>query len=416
VSDDDLPPGNSGLPFIGELPALQRDPFGFVEQRAATHGAVFRTKILGRDTAVLNGPEGAGVFADGEQVQRAGGMPGFVERLFGGPGVLPLLDGEEHRARKRFVMTAFTPEALADHEPRLRAVVAEHLARWAGAGEMRWVPALRRLALEVICRVIVGLEPGDTLETVAADYDRVLAGFASLPIPLPGTGYWRATRALDRILGVYREQIARAPAALARLLAARGSFDDEVIAAELHHMVMAGVIVWEWMVTAVVELDRHPQLRDGAAADAAALDRFVDEVRRLSPVTPAFFGVARRPLTIGGRRVPRGWGVMWGPRPGHLMPDIYPDPLRFDPDRFKPGRAEHQKCEHAFVPNGAGDAHTGHKCAGYEFAPMVLRVFLRELLGGYRWSFPQPQDFTLVPGTIPPEPRDRLRVLVSRRG
>jgi fatty-acid peroxygenase len=85
------------------------------------------------------------------------------------------------------------------------------------------------------------------------------------------------------------------------------------------------------------------------------------------------------------------------------------------PERFSPARHEQDRHPHAFVPNGAGDAHRGHKCAGYEFSPLLLQVFLAQLLrSGAKWTFAPGQDLSLDWRSIPPAPRDGLRVRLTR--
>ena len=65
--------------------------------------------------------------------------------------------------------------------------------------------------------------------------------------------------------------------------------------------------------------------------------------------------------------------------------------------------------------DGAGSATHGHKCAGYEFAPLLLQTFLVELLrGGYQWTFTPGQDLSLDMSQIPPAPRDALRARLTR--
>jgi len=64
--------------------------------------------------------------------------------------------------------------------------------------------------------------------------------------------------------------------------------------------------------------------------------------------------------------------------------------------------------------NGAGPA-TGHKCAGYEFAPVFLQVFLIELYRNYDVALAKPQDLDLDWSRVPPEPKDGLRAKVTRR-
>ncbi|HEV3077592.1 MAG TPA: hypothetical protein VHB47_24440, partial [Thermoanaerobaculia bacterium] len=123
-----LPPGDAGLPLLGETLPFLKDGFGFVASRTARHGPIWQTRILGRRTAVLAGPDASGRFIDSE-VQRAGAMPPHVQELFGGSS-LPLLDGDPHLSRKTFILQAFTRDALAGYLPVIERMVAEALERW----------------------------------------------------------------------------------------------------------------------------------------------------------------------------------------------------------------------------------------------------------------------------------------------
>ncbi|HVY37709.1 MAG TPA: cytochrome P450 [Polyangia bacterium] len=437
-----LPPGDTGLPFLGEVNKFLADGFAFVEDRVRKHGPVFKTRILGRDTAVIVGPDAAGQFIDQTKIQRSGAMLPHVQALFGG-NALPVLDGDEHRERKSFVMAAFTREALAAYLPEMQRQVGEAVARWAAQPEVRWLDELKRLALEVICTTILGLQPGPALDQIARDYEIFGKGFSALPIALPGTTYKKATQALDRILAAYEKNVKEHLAApggsmdgLTRILESRSPRDGRAIGVdaakrELHHIVVAGLIVWAWFVTAVVELERNPAVRDRLRAEVATLpagrltpsafaaapylSQVAMEIRRISPVVHVFFGKARETFTFAGHEIPRGWMVLFGIRSSHLRPEIYADPEKFDPERFAAPRSEQDRHPHAFVPNGAGDPHTGHKCAGYEYAPLLLNVFLVELLrSGVTWTFSEGQDLSLDYSRIPPAPRDGLRARITR--
>ena len=437
---DKLPPGATGLPFLGEVTDFLKDGFGFVEGRTERLGPVWKTKILGRPTAIIVGPDAAGQFIDESKIQREGGMLPHIQVLFGGRA-LRVLDGEEHRERKAFVMAAFTRDALAGYLPEMQRLVAAAFAGWATGEELRWLDGFKRLALEVISTTVLGLPAGPTFDAIAKDYELVGGGFSSLPIPLPGTSYDRARRALERILAVYaknaQEHLATPRSdGLSRILAARSARDGRQITVdeakvELHHIVVAGLIVWAWFVTAVQELERNPEVRERLRAELASLPagpltldalmaapylrQVAMEIRRLSPVVHVFFGKARTTFEFAGHTIPEGWMVLWGIRSSHLRPEVYPEPTKFDPERFGPARHEQDRHPHAFVPNGAGDAHKNHKCAGYEFAPLLLQVFLAELLrGGTRWTFAPGQDLALDYRKVPPEPRDGLRVRITR--
>ena len=434
-----LPPGETGLPLLGETLTLLKNGFAFVEAGARKHGPIFKTNIFFRPTAVITGPNASGLFIDASRVQRSGAMPAHIQTLFAGRS-LPLLDGAEHRDRKLFVNAAFTRDALASYLPVMQRLVGGSIERWSTGGEVRLFDEFRRLSIETIAATMLGLSSGPTLDAVLSDYGVVSGGFASLPIPLPGTAYTKAKQALERILAVFETCIREHQAApkddgLSRILAARTE-DGRGIAVEdakreLHHIVVAGFIVWAWFVGAILELSKRPDLRDRLIAEIRAhgprgaltletlgkmheLQAIAMEIRRLSPVVYVFFGKARETFEFEGFRVPKGWAVLWGHRSSHIRPEIYSDPENFDPARFSPARAEHQRHEYAFVPNGAGPA-TGHKCAGYEFAPVFLQVFLIELYRNGDVALAEPQDLDLDWSRVPPEPKDGLRATVKRR-
>lgn len=45
-----LPPGTDGFPILGETLPFVRDMFGFMRERFAKHGPIFRSHVLGTPT------------------------------------------------------------------------------------------------------------------------------------------------------------------------------------------------------------------------------------------------------------------------------------------------------------------------------------------------------------------------------
>ncbi|MEA2165973.1 MAG: retinoid hydroxylase [Thermoanaerobaculia bacterium] len=430
------PAGSDGLPLLGETMSFAKNPFRFMEERLARHGRIFRTNVLGRKTAVIARPEAAGRLIDSDVIMREGSMPPHVQALFGGRS-LPLLDGEIHSARKKLVNAAFNRAAITAYLPIIQQTMERYFRVWPGRGEIRWLDEMKRLSIEVICTTIMGMPPGAAMDRLREDYGILTNGFASLPINVPGTRYRRALQARDRILEVLRRLVRERKQTptddgLSRMLAAAVASDvalsEDDAALELHHIVIAGFIVFAELGAIVQQLTAHPEVRARLASEIAErspngpltletlmampyLLQVVNEVKRLTPIVAAVFGKTKKRLDFDGVSVPAGWMVMWAITPSHVDQSLYSNPTAFDPDRFSPERAEEKRHEHAFAPQGAGPA-TGHRCPGLDLATYIMEIFTVVLLRGYSWSIP-PQNFEMDFSKTPPEPKDGLRATVS---
>lgn len=436
TSEKPLPPGSNGWPLLGETLAFIKDMFGFMRTRAEKHGPVFRSNVLGHPVAFIHGIEATETWLDERFVQREGSFPKNIQELFGGRS-LPLLDGPDHKTRKELVMQAFRRDALASYLPRLELAVSRAFGRWSTAGEIGWIEELRRLAVEGICAAMFGLEPGAVLDAVLEDYQVLGRGFTGLPVDLPGTSLHAALGARDRILERWKQQIeahSDHPSSLgvSRLLSARTpdgkqlAHDD--LALELHHVVIAGMIVFAELGAMAVAFAKNAAVREKVAAEIARvapagpltpdrlskmpfLTHVVNETKRHCPNVPVSFGKARETFEVAGYTVPKGWLVFMAVGENNMNKHIYSNPEVFDPDRFE--RGEHLKSPHAFQPQGAG-GELSHRCAGVDFSSMFMQVFAVQLMRDHEYVLPE-QDLSLNMTTVPPEPRSGLRAVITAR-
>lgn len=434
-----LPPGSSGLPLLGETLPFISDMFGFIRGRTARYGRVFRSNILGHPTAFISGPEVTDQWLDESKIQRADSFPAPVRQLFGGPGILPLMDGAEHRQRKELLMAAFTHEALASYLPGLQLIIESALSRWATGVERPLLPELKLLAVQGISANVFGMKAGPELDRLVADYGILFKGFTGLPVNLPGFSFHAALQARDRILVQLADQVQRHQAGgfddgLSRVLSARTAAGKGMAPGdatkEMHHVVLAGTIVFAELGAMMVELARHPPVREKLVAEVRAaapagpvtpaqlrqmpyLDQVVMEVKRTCPNVPVSFGRARVPVHVGGVTIPAGWNVMMAVGE-HNRNAIFTRPEEFDPDRFGEPRAEQRRHPHAFAPQGAGSLLGGHKCAGYDYSTVFMQLFTVLLARGYTWDVP-PQDLSVNRALVPPELKSGLRVVIRKR-
>ena len=148
----------------------------------------------------------------------------------------------------------------------------------------------------------------------------------------------------------------------------------------------------------VYYLARHPEWQDRLRHDAQALpdahlgyadlagcertEWVMKEALRLVPPVPV---VARRTVKeteVLGRRIPADRLVVVMMHLSHHLPELWPDPERFDPERFAEHRREDKAHRHAWDPFGGGV----HKRLGLFFAGAEVSSILVHLLRHHRWS------------------------------
>jgi cytochrome P450 len=351
---------------------------------------------------------------------------------------MEMYDGPDHRALKAMALTAFDRAAIADYLPGIQGLIDQRLARLATEPEFRATAELRTLAIEAIGLNLLGLAPGPATDAMCRDYARVLKGIVSVPVGLPGTPYGAARAARDRLLATIRGVIAARRASpsddgLSRMLAARTAdgraYTDGEAALEVHHIVIAGFIVYALLGEVMRRLAEDPalaarcahEIHEHAGEGALTLDGLdrlstsiavVLEAKRRVPLVPLAFGRAQRSFACAGIGVPEGVRVYLALHLCNTDPHVFRQPERFDPERFGPERAEHRAHPLAFIPQGAGPP-TGHQCLGLEYSTYLTLAFLTLLVRGYEWELPA-QDLAYRWNTIPPEPRDGLRVRLRR--
>jgi cytochrome P450 len=435
-----LPPGSDGLPLLGETLAFAKNPFDFIHQRRARYGDVFRTSILGKPTVFIAGPARTGIWLDETKVQRAGAMPANLMALFGGhPDIVPLLDGEAHAQRKRSLLAAFSAEAIAGYLPGLQGRIESLLAKWLANGQGPVTADLKTLAIESLSGAIFGLEPGSELTRLLADNAILAKAFVALPISLPGTAYSKGLQARDRLLALLGQIAQRhidsppaRPDGLTRILAAAreagAPLDARTAAREMHHFLLAGMIVYAELAATLRALHEHSDVGERLRAEVLAnapsgpvgpaqlrampyLMQVVDEVKRSCPNVPMSFGRARSAIDVAGYTIPQDYLVMMAVYESNLDP-IFTAPEKFDPERFSPGRDEKKRAPDAFMPQGAG-AMTFHKCAGYDFATVMMQLFAVLASRTAKWDLPA-QDLSLH-WVVPPEHKSGLVVRWSKR-
>lgn len=427
-------PGDGGLPVIGHTIAFMNGSFAASLRRYERYGPVSWSRAVGVDWVNVEGPDACGaVLQDRDHAFDASGWRFLIGPFF--HRGLMLLDGREHHQHRRIMQEAFTSARLAAYLEPMNETIAEGLAAWS-SGRQRFYPAAKQLTLDVATRAFMGAQLGaEANDLNRAFVDCVRAGTAMVRVPVPGLR-WSRGLAGRRMLEAYlRDQVPDKRAGdggdlFGALCHAEGDAgetfgDDDVINHMIFLLMAAHDTATITMTSMAYYLARHPEWQErcrdeslalgdavgyGELDSLVALDLVMKESLRLMTPVPGVIRRANRDTELMGFRVPKGrylavhlWGV-------HHMPDVWPDPTRFDPDRFAEGRREDKVHRNAYLPFGNGI----HKCIGMYFGGMEVKAAMHQLLRRYRLSVPEgyrmPVDWSSLP-----RPRDGLQVELHAR-
>jgi retinoid hydroxylase len=426
-----LPPGKSGLPWIGESIAFLTDP-DFAAKRRQQYGAIFRTHIIGRPTVVMSGAA-ANKFILSTHFDKFSwrdGWPDNFKELLGAS--LFLQEGAEHQRNRRLLMPAFHGKALTNYVATMNEITDRYLDRWEQMGDLTWFPELKNLTFEIASVLLIGSESGAETTELSRRFTELTNGLFTIPLRWSYTTYGRALVARDVLLAqiekvVLERQQQPTQDALGLLVQSQDEEGNRLSVAELKVQALLLLFAGHETTTSLVSslclaLARHPEILARARAEQVQigtetpieidslkqmtyLARVLREVERMyPPVGGGFRGVVKE-FEFNGYRVPKGWQVLYRIPEAHFDAEIYRSPATFDPDRFDPDRYEYKPSDYTFATYGGGS----RICIGMAFAQMELKIIAAKLLRSYSWELLPNQNLTLDP--IPTlHPRDGLKV------
>ncbi|KAL5978716.1 hypothetical protein ACLOJK_029833 [Asimina triloba] len=204
-----LPPGNMGLPWIGETADFYRAHRSnrlyedFLQPRTSEHGNIFKTRIMGEPMVVVSGVEANRFFLCNEFKLVVSSWPTSSVQLMGEDSIMATASDSHHRwLRGVFASCLNGAAALEGLAPKVCSSVSAYLDRhWHGHDSIRLFPSVKRLAFAVVCECLLGIDPEPSLFEV---FERVLCGVFAAAVDVPGSRFWRAKRArleLGRKLG-----------------------------------------------------------------------------------------------------------------------------------------------------------------------------------------------------------------------
>jgi cytochrome P450 len=392
----------------------------WMQELARRYPDGFQLRVPGSQHAVfLTRPEHIEQLFSLDGQTAAAGKANSILRPVLGDNSLLLLDGPRHLRERKMMMPPFHGDRMRAYADTVRAIAEENFTAWPQGQTFTLHDRLQELTLEVIFRVVFGVERGPGALELRNQLRQFL-NFAMKPSLLllvrpdgrmrgamlqRAVGSWSPSARLEELSRQTDEvlfaELARRRAdpapredILSLLLSVRDEqgqpMTDRELRDELLTLLVAGhettatslgfTLLELIQNPAVLERAREELAREVGSAPVEAahlprlryLDAIISESLRLRPVLPIVARLLERPVKLGPYSLPAGTLVCPCIYVTHRRPELYPEPEAFRPERF----LENPPSPSAYFPFGGGI----RRCIGRAFALFEMKVVLAHLL------------------------------------
>ncbi|GAA0603572.1 cytochrome P450 [Virgibacillus siamensis] len=393
--------------------ALLKEGYQYIpNRRRRFHSDIFQTRLLGQHVICIGGEEAAELFYDNEKFQRKGAAPRRIQQsLFGKNGV-QTMDGAMHKHRKALFMGLMTRDRIQDLIAITKHQWEFSLEEWMQKDTIRLFDEARKIMCRVACNWAGVPLWANELKLRTADLSAMIDAFGAV-----GPRHWKGRVARNRTERWIRKIIKQVrsgvlhPAEDTALYAMAWHrnlngkrMSTQMAAVELINILRPIVAIARYVTFGAVAIHEFPEsagkLQSG---DDLYSQYFVQEIRRYYPFGPFLGARVRNNFSWQGYFFQKGKLVLLDIYGTNHDPERWGDPSVFRPDRFK----EWEGSPFDFIPQGGGDYHIGHRCAGEWITVEVMKVSLDFLANQMAYNMPK-QNLNLSLVRMPPIPKSRV--------
>ncbi|MET8298758.1 cytochrome P450 [Streptomyces sp. NPDC005180] len=412
-----IPTAAGGLPLLGHLVPLLRDPFKFLSC-LPQQGDLVQVRLGPLQALVACDPALVSQVLRDDRTFDKGGPVFDRSREFFGNGLATCPHGN-HRRQRRLLQPAFHPARLPGYAQAATDRAAETTASWQDGQVLDVLAVMQELTARITVDTLFSTTVAPEVLTQAVnDLATVVRGLSvRMAIPpgldrLPAPGDRRYQQARTRLPRTLRRLVTERRAAgtdhgdlLSMLLTARdtdsGPAEQTLTDAEIIEQILtffvggtdtaASALAW-----ALHLLGQHPEIEarlhaevdavlDGRPATHADLPRLeltgriLTETMRLWPPAWIVTRTCMADTRLGRYEIQARTTVAYSPYLLHHRADLYPDPDRFDPDRWTPEHPSPPRRE-AYIPFGGG----ARKCIGDRFGTNASVLALATIASRWR--------------------------------
>ena len=407
------------------------------------YGPVFELRPPLQERVVVVGGQEANLWAHrhGRMYLRTRDYLEELEKIYGGKGLLPALDGADHFRYRKSMQPAYSRTRLEAQLEGYYSHARKHMATWTVGSSLPAVGTCRLLANSTMSPLTISTDTQDVLADLHKYKERALTIHVAKILPkflLRTPAMKRAAKLIDEVMDrVLRShtpaQRAGCPRDLADDLLSMRATDPQFLPETslrfvLSTPLLAGLYVADQLCFSVHAMVSRPEYYEQIRAEADALfaggdpdgemvtgpmtdvtRRFVMECLRLYPVVPLSVRTVMNTCVVGGYEIPVGTRVYTAQTATHYMSDVFPEPFSFDIDRYAAPRKEHVGT--GYAPFGLGT----HTCLGSRLAELHVVLNLLMIAHYFRMEI-SPAKYELRIRPIPSlAPTRKLKFVVAER-
>jgi cytochrome P450 len=433
-----------GLPLIGSVLGMAKDPARFFLDCYREYGPVFRVKILNKTYTVIAGVEAANFLGtrEGKECLRS---KEFWQGLVGEYGATRTLtgeDGESHKELRDIMRRGYSREAIRGRYNELIDITDRSIERdWKNGQLAPVLQSMQYMVVDQLGSILTGAAPLEYVQDIRTTILYILNVLVTRQRPKILLMNPKYKRAKARVFELGEKMIKDYYAKAGTKKEEDKNLIDDVMDAHLRDpkLMPASDLVLTLTGPYVAGLDtvantiscfvyavlKHPEVlaRIQKEVDALFANGRIEEedlkkipsvhgaimeTMRLYPIAVAQMRTATRDFTFAGHKIKGGEMLYIGTSVPHFMEEYYPNPEKFDIDRYEKPRAEHMQSG-AYSPYGRGP----HTCLGKSLAEVQMAISMARLF--YRLDLElDPPDYTLVTKTAPtPGPSMDFKVKVK---
>lgn len=434
-----------GLPLLGSVLGMAKDPAQFFVDNYRKYGPVFRVDVLGNRYCVIAGVEAANFLGtrEGKECLRSKEFwQGLVEE-YGATRMLTGADGEEHKQLRDIMRHGYSRESIKGRYNELVDITDGSLKRdWPVGKNVPVLEAMQFMVVDQLGTILTGAAPLEYVKDIRVTILHILNVLVTRQRPkfLLKRPVYKKAKA--RVFELGRQMIEQAKARAATVKPEDRNLIDDVYHAHLTQpdVMPASDLILTLTGPYVAGLDtvanttaaitytvlKNPAVKarvlkevdelfaagsideDGLLKKLPSLNGAIMETMRLYPIAVAQMRTATKDFVFEGHQIRAGEMIYIATCVPHFMEEYWPNVKSFDIDRFAKPRAEHMQ-PGVYSPYGRGP----HTCLGKSLAEVQIALSMARLFYKLDLELESP-DYMLKTKTSPtPGPSTDFKVRVK---